>query len=320
MFEFLIALVLATLLMIVLMAVGVGLTMPFHGALVRLRANYNPRAVGLEGTENRVGPTLNTLVQTLKRTKRLEGWYGLYKGSYPMLIFFTLVSIASVIFVGGSSTRGPKGTYSTPPAGGIRMGIFTIILTLISLPMTIIINRAIITPYRLPINPRTSLSILLTPLELAAPWKLYLTPGLLATTATHSICVTFLARTVRVGVLGVSDPSDAEASIAAWRWIIFLIFQATATIWLTPLEIIGTRLSVQPNTGGLQAIPSEEEGLPEGVEYAGTNEDVIGLRPTTDPYEGMLDCARKLVDEEGWQSLYRGWWWTMGSNIFGVVG
>ena len=53
MFEFLLTLILATLLMIVLMAIGVAITIPFHGALVRLRANYNPRAVGLEGTENR---------------------------------------------------------------------------------------------------------------------------------------------------------------------------------------------------------------------------------------------------------------------------
>jgi hypothetical protein len=54
MFEFLLTLLLATFLMITLMGVMVALTMPFHGALVRLRANYNPRAVGLEGgTENR---------------------------------------------------------------------------------------------------------------------------------------------------------------------------------------------------------------------------------------------------------------------------
>lgn len=39
--------------MVLLMALGVAVTMPFHGALVRLRANYNPKAVGLEGVENR---------------------------------------------------------------------------------------------------------------------------------------------------------------------------------------------------------------------------------------------------------------------------
>lgn len=58
-----------------------------------------------------------------------------------MLGFVTLVSVASIIFVGGSAKPGPKGTYSVPEAGGIRMGLFTIVLTAISLPMTILINR-----------------------------------------------------------------------------------------------------------------------------------------------------------------------------------
>lgn len=54
MLEFLITLFLAALIMLVLAAVGVGLTMPFHGALVRLRSNYNPKAIGIEGAENRL--------------------------------------------------------------------------------------------------------------------------------------------------------------------------------------------------------------------------------------------------------------------------
>jgi len=81
--------------------------------------------------------------------------------------------------------------------------------------------------------------------------------------------------------------------------------------------VVATRLSVQPNTGGFESVASEEE-LPEGVTFAGTDEDVIGLRPTTEPYVSLLDCARKVVEEEGWQSLFRGWWWTMGSNVVGV--
>jgi hypothetical protein len=50
---FIFTLILASFIMVLLMAAGVAVTMPFHGALVRLRANYNPRAVGLEGVENR---------------------------------------------------------------------------------------------------------------------------------------------------------------------------------------------------------------------------------------------------------------------------
>ncbi|KAK4687234.1 hypothetical protein P7C73_g2887, partial [Tremellales sp. Uapishka_1] len=317
MFEFILTLLLAALIMIVLMAVGVGITMPFHGSMVRLRANYNPRAVGLEGTENRVGPTLYSLFGTMKRTKRLEGWWGLYKGAYPSLIFTTLVSLASIIFVGGSATRGPKGVYSVPEAGGVRMGIFTIVLTLISLPMTVIINRSIITPYRLPMSPAVSLRALLSVHELSKPYMLYLTPGLLATTFVHSLCVTLVARSMRL--LFIGSPIAAEIySVSTFRWILFVAWQALATGWLTPLEIIITRLSVQPNLGG--AIPTEdpEAGAPEGLTFAGTDEDVIGLRPTTEPYDGAVDCVRKIVDEEGWQSLYRGWWWTMGGNVFGV--
>lgn len=177
---------------------------------------------------------------------------------------------------------------------------------------------SIITPYRLPLNPRASLRIILSPLELAAPYKLYLTPGLLATTLAHSVCVTLIARTMRTLFLGQADPVDVYMNAAAWRWALFMIYQALASAWLVPLEVTATRLSVQPNTSAYAGLANEEEGLPEGVQYAGTDEDVIGLRPTTEPYEGLLDCARKIFEEEGWQSLYRGWWWTMGSNIFGV--
>ncbi|WWC86382.1 uncharacterized protein L201_001258 [Kwoniella dendrophila CBS 6074] len=296
MFEFLITLILATAIMVSLMAIGVAMTMPFHGALVRLRANYNPHAVGLDA-QTRVGPTLTTLIGTLKRTKQLEGWWGLWKGTYPTLAYTTLVSIASIIFVGGSSTRGPKNTYSVPEAGGIR---------------------SIITPYKLPNNPAISLRVLLSPHELAKPYLLYLTPGLLATTFIHSLCVTLVARTMRVFFLGASAPEDISDSISPWRWMIFILWQALATGWLTPLEVVSTRLSVQPNTPGAIGTEEEEQGPPEGVSFCGTDEDVIGLRPTTEPYLGIIDCGRKVIEEEGWQSLYRGFWWTMLSNVFGA--
>ena len=177
-------------------------------------------------------------------------------------------------------------------------------------------HSSIITPYRLPNDPRTSLRIILSPLELATPWILYLTPGLLAVSFIHALCVTLLARTVRVALIGQPVPADILNDVAYWRWGLLILYQAIATGYLTPLEVIATRLSIQLNNGGLES--TEEEGLPEGASYAGTDEDVIGLRPTADPYAGLLDCARKVVEEEGWQSLFRGWWWTMGNNIVGV--
>ena len=160
--------------------------------------------------------------------------------------------------------------------------------------------------------------ILLTSTELAKPHTLYLTPGLLPATIILVICTTIISRTVRNIFIGTTDPEEYR-NVAVWRWIFYLLFQALATLWLAPLEVIATRLSVQPNNGGLDAIPGEEETLPEGVSYAGTDEDVIGLRPTTDPYTGLLDCARKINEEEGWDSLYRGWWWTMLGSMAGAV-
>jgi hypothetical protein len=44
----------------------------------------------------------------------------LMKGTFPMLMFVALISFCSIVFVGGSSSPGPKGTYSVPDAGGIR--------------------------------------------------------------------------------------------------------------------------------------------------------------------------------------------------------
>ncbi|WVN89864.1 uncharacterized protein L203_105094 [Cryptococcus depauperatus CBS 7841] len=299
-----------------MMGISAAITMPFYGALVRLRANYNPHAVGLDQHEARVGPTLHTLLGTLKRTKRLEGWWGLWKGTYPALAYSTLLSICSIIFVGGSATKGPKNTYSVPEAGGVAMALFTIVLTLIALPMTILINRSIITPYKLPNNPKISLRILLTSVEQEKPWTLYLTPGLLAATTAHAICATLIARTMRVLFLGTAIISDKTAGdIAWWRWMFYIIWQCFATLWFTPLEVIATRLSIQPNAGDVT--PLGETEPPEGVTFCGTDEDVIGIRPATEPYLGMVDCTRKIIEEEGWTSLYRGFWFTMLGNLFG---
>ena len=150
---------------------------------------------------------------------------------------------------------------------------------------------------------------------------LYLTPGLLAATFIHSLCVTLVARTVRVVLLGQPSPLEdgiEQASVGYFWWGLYLIYQALATGWLAPLEVVATRLSIQPNTGGFAGGELEEGATPEGAEYAGTEEDVIGLRPTTEPYDGLVDCARKIVDEEGLSSLYRGWWWTALSNVAAV--
>ncbi|KAJ9124692.1 hypothetical protein QFC24_003059 [Naganishia onofrii] len=302
--------ILACVFMVVGVFIGTAIVMPFQGALVRLRANYNPKGVGLEsGLDSRVGPTLNTLWGTLSRTKRIEGWKGLYKGAIPNVIFSAIVSIASIVFVGASATRGPKGSYTVPEAGGIRMGIFTVFMTLVTLPMTVIINRCIITPYALPYDARQSLRLILTPDEYNKPWTLYLAPGLLTVSGLHVVWVTVISRSIKALLVGrvAIDAYDRPG-----LFIVFLLFQFGSAFLLTPLEVITTRLSIQRNSDSPYSLSSQNDGgaLPDGVQYAGADEDVIGLRPETEPYAGALDAARTIIEEEGKEALFRAWWVT----------
>jgi hypothetical protein len=42
------------------------------------------------------------------------------------------------------------------------------------------------------------------------------------------------------------------------------------------------------------------------------------LRNEDDPYLGLVDCGKRIVDEEGWMVLYRAWWLTMLGGILGA--
>lgn len=143
--------------MVGLMGLGVALTMPFHGALIRLRANYNPKAIGLEGAENRwvrrlptshriahpvmhvylvldrvadlavpvryrVGPTLTSLFGTLRRVKRLEGWYGLYKGLLaPRIANGLCLILAQPADVDDHSPQDRTPCWRSPPSSRSRL-------------------------------------------------------------------------------------------------------------------------------------------------------------------------------------------------------
>ncbi|GMK57172.1 hypothetical protein CspeluHIS016_0400060 [Cutaneotrichosporon spelunceum] len=310
---FVLTILLACLIMMVWSVVATIIVMPFKGSLIRLRANYNPRAVAFDGSDSTVGPRLTTLFGTMKRTYRLEGWYGLYKGTFPMLAFTMVVSVLAVIFVGAHAVRGPKGTYTIPKNGGIGMALFGLVLIVVTLPMTIIINRAIITPYRLPMNVRDSLRILLSDHERSSPLALYLTPGLLAVVALKTVATAIVAGVLRLVLIGNEKQIE---KIPVWGLITFMLFQILSVAWLCPLEVIMTKLSVQPNLGSEISVEDPEGDVPEGLRFSGQGEDVVGLRPTTDPYVGLVDAVRKIIDEEGWQTLYRGWIWTMLGALF----
>ena len=127
-------------------------------------------------------------------------------------------------------------------------------------------------------------------------------------------------------------------AISPVKLVIFIVIALLSTAILTPLEVIAIRLSIQRNHAApeFNSIAQEENGDGEEVtEYAGADEDVIGyvtlfswfsfpitfhkcsLRSEREPYVGLVNCAKRIIDEEGWSALYRAWWLTMLGSLMG---
>jgi len=251
----------------------------------------------------------------LVRVYKIEGWPGLYKGLMPTLLSTLIVTVFLLLFLSDSNLR--HGTYSTPSTGVLGTLAYSLFNMLISLPQTIITDRAITTPHKLPyFSAIYSLRILLTPTERRRPWILYLTPGLLAAQVSHIAYVVLGLRTVRHLILPeLAQPGlPPRENIPVVRLIIFFVLSLASTVVLAPLEVISIRLAIQRNHAApeFNSIAQEEDGdVEETVEYAGVDEDVIGLRTEREPYIGLVDCAKRIIDEEGWVALYRAWWLTM---------
>ncbi|KAL7414511.1 hypothetical protein BDY24DRAFT_385458 [Mrakia frigida] len=329
MFELLTVILVATSIMVLTFSVAALVVMPITGSIVRLRANYLPMGVSLEdveseGGDKRVGPVVRRVSGMIMRVKRLEGLSGLYKGISPFLALNLLISIASIAFIGGSSKVTPKGTYQVPNASSLSMSLFGLVMTLVTLPCTILINRTIVTPHALPWHPVKAVKIILTPFERANPWVIYKAPGLLAATALHIFWVSFVSKGFKNLVVpelgdGLFEPPEVEGEepqlvkIRMGRLAIFLLFQALSTFVLCPLEVLAVRLSIQRQNGGqtpVDQVPSE---------YAAKDEDVIGLRGEEEPYEGLVDAIKTILNEEGWVTLYTAWIVTLAGLMLGVA-
>jgi len=262
-----------------------------------------------------------------KRVKRIEGWAGLYKGLMPTaLSALALSSFAAVALAASPSKAGRHGAgrYSTPTeVTPFQLLGYSLVLMIISLPITVITNRSITTPHKLPwFNPIRSLRVLLTPSERRRPWIVYFTPGLFAAEVLHIVYTTLILHGVRLLVLpslaDLEPGQDLPKGFTAGRFGIYAVIVMFSTVILTPLEVMTTRLSIQRNhaTSGFEAVPAEE--LEEDMDFAGNEEDVIGLRAEQDPYEGLIHCATSMVKEEGWGALYRAWWLTLLGGLMGA--
>ncbi|KAF8581611.1 mitochondrial carrier [Ramaria rubella] len=307
------------------------LTIPLIGALVRFRANYAPKGLQLDsegGVQPHAGPVVPSYFSMIIRVKKLEGWSGLYKGFMPSAISTLIVTLFMWLYIGASMPRG-SGRYSAPSASPLQLVVYSIFLTILGLPITILINRAIATPYLLSwFNARYAFRRLFTPTELRKPWLLYLTPGLLGAKILHLCYIVIVLRTLRSLLLPSVDTiasgsfergSGIPPDFTVVRIGTYVFLAGLSTVVLCPLEVIATRLSLQrnhPTSATFEAV-SQDDGAETETQYAGTD-DVIGLRNEFDPYVGFTDAAKRMLDEEGWQALYRGWWVTLLAGVLGA--
>ncbi|KAH8989986.1 mitochondrial carrier, partial [Lactarius akahatsu] len=218
------------------------ITVPLTGALVRLRANYNPKGLQLDpedGVQPHTGPVITSFFFMLCRVRSLEVWAGLMKGTGTLTCrhyYPAVLSLFSAIFLDASLLRPPNhGIYNTPATKIWDTFVYNIFLMLVSLPKMIITDsssRPIIIPYQLPyFRPSHSLRVL------------YLTPGL----------------------------SAADLKI-------YLAISLFSTAILCLLEVISTRLAVQRHheSAEFNSVAQEEVGDTEDLPGYSPDEDVIG--------------------------------------------
>ncbi|KAK2463238.1 hypothetical protein APHAL10511_004893 [Amanita phalloides] len=306
----------ALVLFLASLAFSLAVAVPLTGVLVRYRANYNPKGLQLDaegGAQPYAGPIIRSYFTMFGRVYRIEGVAGLYKGLMPTTFSTLFVSTIILMFLDAPKPR--HGTYKAPDAGILGTLIYSFIMMLLALPTVILTYRSITTPHRLTyFNLMHSLRILLTPTERRRPWVIYLTPGLLSAEILHlSIVVLGLAPLRRLLLPALRNLAVSLPDVPTVKVVIYCAMVTLVTLVLSPLEVISTRLAIQRNHASAEfnSVSQEVEGDAEDAPEYGGEEDVIGLRNEADPYLGLVDCANRIIKEEGWSALYRAWWLTL---------
>ncbi|KIP08430.1 hypothetical protein PHLGIDRAFT_104392 [Phlebiopsis gigantea 11061_1 CR5-6] len=310
--------------LLVTLGITLAVTVPLNGALVRLRANFNPKSIQLDAEGNvepHTGPVVTSFFGMLKRVKRIEGWAGLYKGLMPTLL--ETGALTGFVLVAWDPEAIRYGARA-PNTGILGTLAYATIALILNLPAVVLTYRSITTPHRLPyFNALYSIRVLLTPTERRRPWTIYLTPGLLAAQFTHlayKIVLVGTLRRVLIPDLSRADTIKADGVLFV-KIGIMLAVGVLSTFILCPLEVIAAKLAIQRNHAAPEynsvAQEVEDDAITgeEYAEYSGAEEDVIGLRHERDPYLGLMDCAKKVMQEEGRGALYRAWWLTAFASL-----
>ncbi|PBK90718.1 hypothetical protein ARMGADRAFT_1082448 [Armillaria gallica] len=285
---------LAVLLLLPALAISLAVTVPFTGTLVRFRANYTPKSrIALD--EENAAPTgffSYTYLGMAKRVYRIEGWKGFFKGYAPLIFSFLCICIGVALLTNYQPFVW-RGVPRIPPLGIVGTAITILLSIVLGVPYRVIVHRSMIMPYELSIlHPIQSWNALLVPTLFPS--------GLLSATAIITVASTVIFGPIR-NVL-FTWANQLVYPISNLPLALYYILAIVFTIILTPLDMIATRLAVQ---GSCVMGEAEESPL--------VGETVVKLRDeqVEVPYTGVVDCATRIWDEEGWPVLYRGWWFTL---------
>ncbi|KAL5523349.1 hypothetical protein ACEPAF_1616 [Sanghuangporus sanghuang] len=278
------------------------ISFPFQAVLLKYRVNYLPsRQTEGEGTmdENptQTGsePAVKSYSSMFNKVLKFESWGGLYKGFVPSCIKQAL--IGCIVFLVLLSKGGNIEQPTQSVQGQLANKLFRMAF---SLPFSIIINRAITTPYKLPwFNPAHSFRVLLSEAERRRPWLLYLTPGLFLAEFLYEVYSIILARPLTSAVNGnKEDPSSLFSRWPLARFCALLTNEIVQTAVQCLFDVVFARLSVQCSQRTAESV-SEEKTEPE--------KNIPILHSDSRPYTGLVDCIRRIVFEEGYGALFRGW-------------
>jgi len=328
------------------------LFIPFTGVVVRYRLAYHPKetpalvdpesvpATGIEQDNSTAtsGESSNvvsvvaaplpklTLFSVWKEVRRVEGRAGLFKGLLP-----TIIAIFLLPFVGGGFFQ--KLYFSPAPITLGRSPINALLSTISYSIILIWVYRAIITPRKLEIfgtSIKGALQTLFTDRELRRPWTLFLTPGLLPALMT-SILVHGVVSPMRQFIQPDKNRMPVD-EVYYLRAVAVSLLALSSTLIFAPLDVIVTRLAVQRIQSSSRAEPAPQSQNESSTDPKVLPTDlrnvnglalsdsecygmVVRLRDDMEPYRGLYDCATKIIQEEGWGALYRGWWLTLLGNI-----
>ncbi|PBL03548.1 hypothetical protein ARMGADRAFT_1056679 [Armillaria gallica] len=260
---------------------------PFTGVLVRYRASCHP------STDD--APTFWGIA---KRVYQKQGISGLCYGLAPTFLIVALTRFPPKFYISPSPST--KGYSLTSALLSILYYVFVLVL----------VYRSIAATRKLDLfEPTESLHYLLSDHEREKPWAIYQIPGLLPALVINVFINIAIIRPLHYLIFPVNHPEDISVTETCLRLACILLVTALGTAVLTPLEVITTRLALQRNHGS-RDVSLEDTGGAKVLEPSASDDVVVRLRNEDEPYPNLLDCAKTIVQEEGWRVLYRGWFIT----------